>query len=146
VTHTQNAVSNVTPVISKEVAEAELERFLEAMDLKERTEQSRLDAEDKRQLVEVKENVISAIMSGRLVISEDGTPVYTPKAGDMKPIKFNEPDGACLMAMDKLKHGHNMAKQNAVLGAMTGEGPQRFANMKQRDLRVCGDLLTLFLA
>lgn len=142
-THTQNVTINP---ISKDVAEAEFERFLEAMDLVERINSSRLDEEDKKKLAEIRDNVVSAIESGRLVIDGEGCPVYTPKLGDTKAIKFSEPDGAVVMAMDRVKQGHTIAKANAVLGAMTGEGPQRFAKMKQRDLRVCNDLLTLFLA
>lgn len=134
------------PKISREVAEAELERFLSEMDLQMRTDPSRLDSDDQKKLREVKENVVQSLMSGRLVIDDEGCPVYHPVKGDPKPIKFNEPGGADLMAMDKFKQTQTIAKQNAILGAMTGEGPQRFANMKQRDLNVCSDLLMLFLA
>jgi hypothetical protein len=142
VTHTLSTESKM----SREVAEADLERFLAEMDLTERTDPSRLDADDQKKLRDVKENVVLAIMSGRLVISEDGCPVYTPSKGDQKPIKFSEPSGGDLMAMDKYKQTQTIAKQNALLGAISGEGPQRFANMKQRDLNVCSDLLMLFLA
>ncbi len=140
--HTQTQES----VVAREVAESELERFLEAMDLKERTDPSRLDAEERKNLTETKEDLIRAIMCGRLVINDDGCAVYTPKLGNTKAITFGEPSGAELMQMDKVKSGHTIAKQNALLGAMSGEGPQRFAVMKQRDLRVCGALLVLFLA
>lgn len=139
--HTQNE----SP-IGRDVAEAELERFLQAMDLVERTSATRLDAEDAKKLADVKENLVSAIMLGRLEIDEEGCPVYKPRLGDTKPIKFHEPTGADLMAMDKLKQTQSIAKQNALLGAISSEGAKRFADMKQRDLNVCSDLLLLFLA
>lgn len=141
--HTQLANASV---LSREVAEGELERFLVEMDLVGRTDPSRLDADDQKKLREVKENLVGALMSGHLKIDEDGCPVVTPRKGDTKPIKFSEPSGADLMAMDKFKQTQNVAKQNAILGSMSGEGAQRFANMKQRDLTVCSDLLVLFLA
>ncbi len=146
--HTQTSNE---PVLSREVAEQELERFLIEMDLVDRTDASRLDAEDKKKLCEVRENLVRALMSGSLRIDDDGCPVYTPRKGDpakgeLKPVKFHEPTGADLAVMDKYKQTQGVAKQNALLGAMTGEGPSRFAVMKQRDLTVCSDLLMLFLA
>jgi gamma-glutamyl phosphate reductase len=135
-----------TQTIAREVAEAELDRFLEAMDLKIKTESSRLDAEDQKRLKDVKENLVDAIMAMRLVIDEEGCAIFTPRVGDISPIKFEEPSGSDLMQMDKAKAGHNVAKQNLLLGAITKQGPQRFANMKQRDLSVCSDLMVLFLA
>ncbi len=133
-------------VIAREVAEAELERFLREMDLVGRTDPSRLEPDDQKKLREVKENLVAALMSGHLTIDEDGCPVVKPKKGDTKPVRFTEPTGADLMAMDKYKQTQSIAKQNAILGSMSGEGAQRFANMKQRDLAVCSDLLVLFLA
>lgn len=131
--------------VAAEVAEAEFQRFLEAMDLTEKVERKGLSQEDMQSLEETKATVIAAMKRGRLVIDEDGCPVYTPKSGG-DAIRFHEPTGATLQAMDKFKKGQDMAKTFAVLAAMTKQSIGRFQNMPNRDLSVCQAIMVLFLA
>lgn len=130
--------------VALEVAEAEFERFVAAMDLD--VDESTMDDADKKSFREERAKVIDAMLEGRLTVNADGEPVFTPKKGDTTPIKFPEPSGAAIMAQDSKKKGHDVAKSFAVMAAMTGEPPTRFANMAGRDIKVCNALLVLFMA
>jgi hypothetical protein len=132
--------------VAIEVCEEDFERFLESMDLKDKTESTRLDDEDKKSLVEVKHTIIDAIRKGSLVIDDKGQPVFRPQVGAGEAITFYEPTGAQLMEMDRIKAGHSVARQNALMGAITKTSPGRFASMALRDYRVCQAITSLFLA
>ncbi len=129
--------------VSREVAEQEFERFLEEMDLSF----DGLDDEDASAFNANKNIVVGAIEKGRLVINEQGEPVYSPtdKSGNTEAITFHEPTGASLMAIDG-KKDKSVKASYAVMSNVTGEASARFANMKNRDARVCRAILTLFLA
>lgn len=130
--------------VAKEIAEAEFERFADAMDLDVSTEG--LDDEDKRGLEKHRATIVNAIVAGHLVIDESGQPVYSPREGNTGAITFREPTGATMMAADQRKKGQDMAKLYAMVAAMTQQPAQRFANMKRRDLRVCEAIAVLFLS
>jgi hypothetical protein len=136
-------VADETPVVAKEVAEAELERFAEAMDLV--LDQSTWDDEDKKSFEKVRALFIRAVMRGHLVVNEKGEPVFTPQIEPRQPITFHEPDGAAIMAVDLAKKNHDAAKTVNVLAAMTKEPPKRFAAMPNRDLKVCQAVMQIFL-
>ncbi len=142
----QQEIDSSQEKVSIDVAEADWERFLEAMDLKDKTENPRLDDDDKKGLLEVKQIVIDAIRKGSLAINDKGQPVFTPRVGNTERVTFYEPTGAELMAMDRVKVGHSVARQNALMGALTQTSPVRFAGMALRDYRVCQAIVTLFLA
>jgi len=132
-------------VIAKEVAEAEFDRFAEAMDLE--LEPADMDAEDKKGLDAQKGRLIKAIMSGSLIINENGEPVYTPqRAGEnVNPITFSEPTGASLMAMDRKKRTEDVGKLYATMADITGQSSGIFSKMKMGDLKICMAITTLFL-
>lgn len=132
--------------VALEICESEFQRFLEAMDLRDKTEGANLDAEDKKSWLEVKATILNAMRRGSLVIDESGCPVFTPQVGDVSPVTFHEPTGAELMAMDQAKVGHSVARQNNFMGAISKQGPQRFAKMAMRDYKVCQSLVAAFLA
>lgn len=129
--------------IVPEVAEADFNRFAEMMDLD--VDETRMSAEDVATFKEQKARLLRAMLRGHLVVNEKGEPVYTPQLGIRDPITFHEPDGATMMAMDKLPKGENAARTHALLGAMTGKPPVLFAKMKSRDLKNCSAILNLFL-
>lgn len=126
--------------VATEVAEHEFVRFCEAMDL---DTEPKGDDEDLRSYNETKRRIVDAICEGRLVVDEDGQPVFTPSDGGS--ITFYEPEGSSLLAMDQKKSGHNVGKSFAVLAAMTKQPAMRFSKMKNRDLKICQAVMVLFL-
>lgn len=130
--------------VAREVAEAEFERFVEAMDLE--LDDARMDTEDRKSFSELRDRVVRCIEQGHLVVDEKGQPVYTPRAGNhTQPITFHEPTGASFMAMDSKKKGQDIAKMYAVMADMTHLDAKVFASMANRDLKVCQAIVSLFL-
>lgn len=130
--------------VALEVAQVELDRFIELMDLDLDT--SDLDEEDCKELEKQKKLITSAICNGSLVINDDGEPVFTPRrTTDANPITFHEPTGASLTAMDRRKRGEDIGKAFSVMGDITGQGAKTFAAMKMGDLKVCQAITALFL-
>lgn len=135
--------------IALEVAEADFERWADAMDLARKLDPAGLDTEDKKSLADSKRVIIDAMIFGALVVNEAGEFVYTPKAGEDKtPIIFHEPDGMAIMSVDQIgKSGtHDVAKMVAILAVMTKQTRPRFAKMKNRDWTVCQAVFSLFFA
>jgi len=134
--------------IALEVAEAEFQRWAQAMDLTRKLDPSGLDSEDKKSLADSKRILLDAMMDGNLVVTDDGEFVYTQKIGDTNPITFHEPDGASIMSVDQIgKSGtHDVTKAVSILSQMTKETKARFAKMKNRDWSVCQAIFGLFLA
>lgn len=130
-------------MIALEVAEAELNRFADLMDLDFDT--SVMDEEDSKEFTSHKERLIKALCAGNLTINDDGEPTYTCKRGDKRSLTFKEPTGAALMAMDKRKHGEQTAKTYAMMAEITGQEPKAFATMKMVDLKVCSSITMLFM-
>jgi len=131
--------------VATEVAEAEFDRFLEAMDLAAKCDAKGLDPDDLKSFAETQRVVIEAIEQGHLVIDEDGCPVYTPKAGG-SPLRFHEPTMEDLIVMDQVKKGRDVEKQAKLLAQLTSVDGPVIRKLKQRDIRVLNALLVLFLA
>lgn len=132
------------PVVAREVAEAEFDRFVEAMDIEAST--ADMDAEDKKGFNEQKDRIVKAVMSGALIINDNGEPVYTPaRTKDADALTFHEPTGASLMAMDRKKKTEDVGKLYATMGDMTKTHANTFSKMKMPDLKVCMAVTTLFL-
>jgi len=129
--------------VAREVAEAEFERFCEAMDLD--IDASRMDADDIKGFEEVKAVIVRAIERQHVVIDDRGQPVFTPQSGDGRAITFYEPTGATFMATDAHKKGHDVAKMIAVLADMTRTDAKTFAKLASRDFKVCQTFVKLFL-
>lgn len=137
--------NTMEPAVAREVAEDELKRFLTTMDLV--VDESGLGEEDRSAHEKQLRVIVDAIMTGSLIIDDDGQPVYTPTVGiDRSPITFYEPDGGALMASDQHKKGQDMKRFFAMLAAMTRQPPVRFVKLKQRDLRVVQAIGVLFLS
>ena len=130
--------------IATEICEAEFDRFVDAMDLD--VDPAGMDDEDKESFVAAKRSIIRAMKSGRLVVNAEGEIEYTPTKGDTEKITFSEPKGASYMAMDSKKKGHDVAKTYATMADMTGQSIQRFSKMHNRDIKICTNVMILFLA
>lgn len=131
--------------ISKEMAEKEFDRFLEAMGLE--FDESSMDPDDAKSFQAPKKLIINAIERGSLVVDEGGQPVYTPqRVGEGKPIVFYEPTGASLMAMDNGKKSEDIKRLYHVMADITHRDAKAFSSMKMADLKICMAITTLFLA
>lgn len=120
--------------VAREVAEADFERFCEnlaaysdAPDLK--------DEEDRKSFVENKNRFVAAVMNGSLVVADDGNATYTPSIGGA-PLTFREPTAAQLLAVDRHKQSHGMAKQIAMIASFSGKTEQEIGKLPMRDIRV----------
>lgn len=134
----------MTDKIAREVAEAEFDRFVEVMDIAAST--ADMDAEDKKGFLEQKDRIVKAVMSGALIVNDNGEPVYTPaRTKDADALTFHEPTGASLMAMDRKKKTEDVGKLYATMGDMTKTHANTFSKMKMPDLKVCMAITTLFL-
>lgn len=129
--------------VATEVAEAEFDRFCEAMDLD--VDVAKMDSEDRKAFDAAKRVVVRAIERGHLVVDEKGQPIYTPQTGNSGPITFYEPTGATFMAMDAKKRGQDVGKSMSMLADITRRDAKTFAVMPNRDLKVCSTLMNLFL-
>lgn len=130
--------------VAREVALAEFDRFLEAMDIDADT--TAMDAEDLKSFEEARRKLVRAMETGHLVIDDKGQPVFTPHSGVTDPITFYEPTGATWMAVDSKKKGQDVAKMVALMAEMTRQPAQRFSKMAGRDYKVCTTITSLFLA
>ena len=130
--------------ISKEMAEAEFNRFADLMDLD--LDPSGMSSDDRADFVVEKRKIIRALCKGDLVINENGEPIFTPvRSEDKEPITFFEPTGASLAAMDRTKKDHDITKMFTTMADMTKRNAATFACMKMPDLKVCMGISTLFL-
>ncbi|MFW6031048.1 MAG: hypothetical protein ACOC9T_00535 [Myxococcota bacterium] len=127
--------------VAAEVAEAEFQRFLDAMDLDH--DEEGMDEEDLKSFQKEKARVVKAIQDGRMSIDEKGQPTFQPTDGE--PITFREPRGSTLMAMDSKKKNHDVTKLFATMAEMTKVPVQKFSKMPNRDLKVCLAVTLLFL-
>ena len=131
-------------VVAKDAAEVEFDRFVEMMDLD--VDPEGWDDEDKKSFVDCKRKIIGAIMDGRLVVDDNGQPVFTPSGKDAQPITFHEPTGASLIATDAKKQSHAAGKSMRFLADITQVPEVVFSKMASRDLKVCQSIVILFLA
>lgn len=133
-------------LVEQGVAEAEFDRFVEAMDLDLDT--SVMDAEDLTAFNKQKSRLIRAVVRGNLVFNEAGEAIYTPvnpRSKHKEAITFHERSGASLMAMDGKKKNHEVAKTYAVLADMCQVHPSVFANLFGTDVKVCEALFALLM-
>lgn len=129
-------------VIDKETAEAEFDRFCEAMRLtaKIQFKKRTLSVEDLEAFQEAQNLVIGAIESGALVITEGGDAEYTPIGGGAA-LKFRRPRGGDLM-----DQRGNPRKGFGPLASITGQPEKRFSDMDWDDLQNCMAVVALFFA
>lgn len=132
-------------VVDKETAEAEFRRFCHAMDIDDDTND--MDEEDAESFRHQKKQVVRAIRKGTLSFNNNGEAVYAPVSEKVQvldgQIVFHEPTGADKMEVDKHKEGQNAHKMYAMLASVTKQPQKVYANMNQRDLKVCEALFAL---
>jgi hypothetical protein len=132
--------------INLEVAQAEFDRFVESMGLLLDT--STMDVEDKTAFDKQKIRILDAMVSGHLVVNDDGEAVYTPfrpTSGHKEPITFHERTGASVLAMDGKKKGHEMAKTYAIMAEMCKVHPSTFSRLAGPDIKTCEAVYALLM-
>lgn len=142
----ENTARSLKPVETKKVAdevhEQEFQRILDTFEIST----DGLDAEDEAAFRNRKATVIAAMKRGRLIVNDDGIPVFTPKwSEDTSPITFHPPTGAAFMAMDQKKAGQDVSKTYRMWAEAFKQAPHRFPGMDNRDLKVVSALVSLFL-
>jgi len=130
--------------VSQEVAEAEFERFVEAMEIDLDT--TGLDEEEIRDTQQDKTRIVRAIKNGRVTVNEGGLIAFVPRTDGAGPIIFHAPTGAALAAMDKKKGHHDVGKMYSSMASITRTSEATFSKMEMPDLKVCMAIWTLFLA
>lgn len=137
------AAKAAEPRMDKASAEAEFDRFLEAMDIIADT--SEMDEEDLTGFRKQKNRVVKALQGGHLVINDDGEALYTPWRTSVGQLHFHERTGASIMAMDGKKKGHDVKKMYAVMGDLCKVETKLFAGLKGPDIKTCEALFALLM-
>ncbi len=131
--------------ITREVAEVEFARFVEAWDIDANTDN--MSGDDKESFNQQKGRIVNQIIAGHATIDEAGDIRYRLKyaEGSVTELHFRVPKGDAYMSMDKYKDRQNIHKMNSFLGGMTKQSPQFFSNMDARDVKFCQGVFVLFL-
>lgn len=130
------------PKIAEEVAQADFLRMCETfrVDLDE----SEMTDDEKADMAALRAAIVRDMMAGRIIVGADGRPTYNPAGG--KPLTFNTPTGATMMALETYPPGKQIANTMAAMTEMTESKAGDFAKMAARDLQSCSRLAKLFLA
>jgi hypothetical protein len=134
------------PVVARDVAEQEFERFMESNGL---SVPQKMNAADRESYEEARRRVVEAMMAGSVVVDErdgDIVAIFTPVASkDKTPIVFREPEGHAIIAMDGERPEHGARKGVVFLASMTGQDKSRFAKLKLRDWKIVDAIGGLFV-
>jgi len=132
--------------VGKEVAEAEFERFAEAMDLD--LDPDYMSQEDREGFEKHKRRVTREIMRGSLIVNDDGEAVYTPWKSTTKhkdPITFHERTGHTVSTMDQSKKSQQARQTYGMMAEMCRVHPSIFSSMVGTDIKVCEALFALLM-
>ncbi len=133
-------------IASIEVLESEFERFLDAMGI---AGEDFLKGDTLDEFLSIKESILHPMSNGRLTINQSGEPCLVVRAGteDEETLTFAETDGASLMSRKKgNKNVDEVTIAYGLAASMTGKNISFFANLQMRDVKVCLNLVKLFLA
>jgi hypothetical protein len=130
--------------VTREIAEQDFDRILKAARIKW-TIYSKIigrDADVDREII------IDAIEDGRITVNDEGFPTVYPdtQTEKLKEVKiFRRTTRGDKLAMDRVKDGHNIAKQDAVLAKFLGIAPGMLQLLEDRDYNLIDCLWTIFL-
>jgi len=133
--------------VSVEAATAEFERFVDCMDLD--TDEKEMTSEDKVDFASLKRQFIKAVQEGHITVSDEGEPTVVfkrPPEDQPSSITFHEPDGAAFLELDKGKKNADASKQYMMMATICKVDHSLFHKLKNRDLRICKAVFSLFLA
>lgn len=130
------------PKVAAEVAASEFDRMCTAMRIE--TDLAELNEDERAEWNALRDPIVKDIQRGQLVIDTEGRAVYTPIGG--KPLTFNAPTGATLMALETYGKGKDVSNMMASIADMTGTAKGELSRLPARDVQACGRLARLFLA
>ena len=132
-----------TDKIDRDTATQEFERWAEEMDL----DLQCYTEEDEADLEKHRNRILREIRRGNATVDDNGILQFTPSRSKVDDaIVFYEPTGATYQAIDGKKKGHDIKRQNAMLGDLTKQHPAVFAKLANSDFKFCQSVLALFLA
>lgn len=133
-------------VVDEQTAEKEFDRFGNLMDLDFDT--PAMNEEDAQNFNQQKGVFIRAVRRGLLSVDDEGQPVYelSGSVNGIDKITFYEPTGADFRQQDKRKKNEMTARMHTIMASFTKTPEQVYAKMKNRDLKVCQAITTLFMA
>lgn len=94
-----------------------------------------------------KETIIDAILDGRIAVNDEGFPTLTTEheAPELKEIKVRRRGlRGDWLAMDRVKDGNDVAKQDAVVGKFLGLAPSLLSRLEDTDYSILFSLWTIF--
>lgn len=132
------------PKVAREVAEGDFERMCEAHRIEHDTaEMTEAEATEWRD--DIRGPLLRDIMSGVLIVGEDGNPTYTAP-GSTKGITFHRATGATLIALETYAGAKNVSNLFAAMADMTHTDRGEFGKMDAHDVQACARVAKLFLA
>lgn len=132
--------------VAKDMAEAEFERFAEAMDLE--IDPVSLGVDDLEDFNKRKSQVIRQIERGNMVINDNGEAVYTPHRPASKikdPLTFHERSGETLPAADGLGKNTEGAKLRRMIAQMCKVHPNVITGLSGTDIKVAETMFILLM-
>lgn len=95
-----------------------------------------------------KEFIIEAIIDGKVIVNDEGFPTVITESDNekLKEIKIpRRPVRGDMLAADRVSSGHDLAKQDAVIGKLVGLAPALLQLLEEGDYRVLTTLWLIFL-
>ena len=129
--------------ITKEVAEAEFQRF---------ADMARIDMErprntnERRDLEDDREQFVYFVEKGRITVDEEGYPTVNTESEDLPTVRFGRrPRVTALRAMDKCKKNNENGKMLAMMADTLGIAPAKLNSLEYADFEVVSLVFSLFL-
>ena len=129
--------------VSKEIAEADFERFA----ARARLRLDRInDSDTRRDVANEREQFIEEVMDGRIVVDEEGWPTVYTESEILPELKFtNRPKVTALRAMDKAKPGNENAKMLAMMADTLRIPSAKFNSLDLIDFQNVSLVFSFFL-
>lgn len=131
------------PIVAREVAEKDFERMCHSRRIEVSLDEMP-DDEARKSFSERKSKIVAAIMSGRLMVAENGDPTYQPATPGARAVTFHPATGATFMSMDRAEG--MFTRMTAAMTEMTRTNPGELSRLHAVDYRLCMELANLFLA
>jgi len=141
---TVNAPQVRSSKVSRDVAEADFDRWAEEWDID--TDKEHMDAEDRQGFENSRAKFIKSICDGRLSVSEDASKVVqTLKYSQGADLEYTVPTGAAFITLDHHKDSQHMTKLHSYMASMTGKALKEFSQMDGRDIKIGYAVAQLFM-
>jgi hypothetical protein len=130
--------------VTREVAEADFDRFARFARLKMDRKRNLIDKND---IEQDRDYLVEEIMDGRIVIDDEGHPAVICECEETPRVSFDfRPKGIVMKAMDMHKKDHDMAKVHAMIAEATRVPAAKLFALDAVDLRNVQVLFNMFLA